>query len=427
MKQFFRENYKVIICVCILLGLLAISLAVSPKSPQGRPSQNNPNCLEAGTGQENRAVFDTISYIYTYAGDTKEQFDANCKEVWSILAEYHQLFDIYHEYSGINNLCTLNKNAGGEALEVSPKLIDFLLYAKELYDLTNGEMNIMMGAVLVPWHDARENNSFKGYYCEYCHKFSSTRIVTDGKCPKPDPDYPNDDKKKCGRPVFPFEDVLAEKSQHISFDALEIDTVNNTVRIADKDARIDVGALGKGYATELAAKHLENKGVNSYVLNIGGNIRIIGTKPDGSGWPTGIKNPKYYDSPNQQCADFGHYDANKDSKCDACDETQFVEKIIISNVSCVTSGDYERKFIQDNKKYHHIIDKDTLMPAEYFSSITILTKDSGLADCLSTALFCMSYEEGLALVEKIGNVEVLWVYSDGRTEMTQGFEALLMD
>jgi thiamine biosynthesis lipoprotein len=252
--------------------------------------------------------------------------------------------------------------------------------------------------------------------------------VTDGKCPKPDPDYPNDYTKKCGRPVFPFEDVLAEKSQHISFDALEIDTVNNTVRITDKDARIDVGALGKGYATELVAQHLESKGVTSYALNIGGNIRIIGTKRDGSGWPTGIKNPRYFDPDHPKCLySWMHKDLDKNSYCDNCNETKYIKKITISNISCVTSGNYERNFKVDGIKYHHIIDKDTLMPAQYFSSVTILTKNSGLADALSTALFSMSYEEGLALVEKIGNVEVLWVRPDGTTEMTKGFEALLME
>ncbi|MBR2382034.1 MAG: FAD:protein FMN transferase [Clostridia bacterium] len=356
MKQFFKENYKVIICVCILLGLLAIFLAVSPKSPQGQPSQDG---LKAGTGVVNYALFDTVSYIYTYAGDTSETFDANCEEVWSILAEYHQLFDIYHEYSGINNLCTLNKNAGGDALEVSPKLIDFLLYAKELYVLTNGEMNIMMGAVLSLWHDAREAGNY-----------------------------------------IPSNEALEEASEHISFDCLEIDEVNNTVRITDKDARIDVGALGKGYATELAARHLEGKGVKSYVLNIGGNIRIIGTKTDGSGWGTGIKNPE--------------------------NPSTYIKKITISDTSCVTSGDYERYITVGGKKYHHIIDKDTLMPAEYFSSVTIITKNSGLADALSTALFCMSYADGLDLIQSIENVEVLWVFTDGTTEMTEGFEALLM-
>ena len=401
MKQFFKENFKVIICACILLGLLAVVLAISPKSPQEQPSQDDSTPLKAGTGVVHYAFFDTVSYIYTYAGDTSKVFDANCEEVWSILAEYHKLFDIYHEYSGINNLCTLNKNAGGEALEVSPKLIEFLLYAKELYTLTNGEMNIMMGAVLAPWHDARENKSFKGLYCEYCHQFSPENEVVDGKCPQQDPDYPNDEDKKCGRPVLPFLDVIENKSAYISFDFLEIDELNNTVRITDKNASIDVGALGKGYATELAAQHLISKGVNSYVLNIGGNLRVIGTKSDGSGWGTGIKDPEY---PN----------------------SRYIQKINISNTSCVTSGDYERNFTQDGKKYHHIIDGDTLLPSGHFSSVSIITPNSGLADCLSTALFCMSYEDGLAIVEKIGNVEVLWVRPDGTMEMTDGFEALII-
>lgn len=356
------KNYiRVIFCICALLGLLAIFVACDPEATQGPNTPSDPNGLKPGTGVVNFTLFDTVSYIYTYAGDTSEVFDANCEEVWSILAEYHQLFDIYHEYSGINNLCTLNKNAGGEALEVSPKLIEFLLYAKELYTLTGGEMNIMMGAVLSLWHDAREAGNY-----------------------------------------IPSQEALAEASKHVSFDLLEIDQVNNTVRITDKNARIDVGALGKGYATEMAAKHLESKGVKSYVLNIGGNIRILGTKPDGSGWKTGIKDPK---NPSYN----------------------YVKKVTISDTSCVTSGDYERYFTVGGKKYHHIIDKDTLMPAEHFSSITILAKDSGLSDCLSTALFCMSYEEGLALVKKIGGVEVLWVRPDGSVEMTEGFAALVIN
>ena len=108
------------------------------------------------------------------------------------------------------------------------------------------------------------------------------------------------------------------------------------------------------------------------------------------------------------------------------DPNTYSQIITIADTSCVTSGDYERYFTVEGKKYHHIIDKDTLMPADYFSSVTIIANDSGLADCLSTALFCMSYEEGLALVEKIGGVEVLWIYSDGTMKTTQGFDALIV-
>ena len=79
---------------------------------------------------------------------------------------------------------------------------------------------------------------------------------------------------------------------------------------------------------------------------------------------------------------------------------------------------------KNGKKYHHIIDSETLMPADYFSSISIITQDSGLADDLSTALFCMSYEEGKALIEKIKDVDVLWIYNDGTQKYTSGIKPI---
>ena len=346
--------FKSLFCLVALLGLLVV-LTGCPKSAimAGQNSTKNP---------EPRVMyyfeyFDTVSNIYTYAGDSDEVFNANCQSVAGVLEKYHKLFDIYYEYSGVTNLKTINLNAGGEPMKVESELIDFLLYAKELYTLTNGEMNIMMGSVLSLWHDAREGGS-----------------------------------------SIPSDEALSEAALHTSIDLLEIDEKNQTVRISDPKASIDVGALGKGYATEKAAEYLESIGVTSYVLNIGGNIRIIGTKPDGSGWKTGIKDPK--------------------------NTSTYAKYLMISDISCVTSGDYERYYTVDGVRYHHIIDKDTLMPATFFSSVTILTADSGLADALSTALFSMSYEDGLAIVNKIGGVEVVWITPDGTVYTTPGIAKL---
>ena len=315
--KFFRS----LSCLCVILGLLVV-LTGCPETANKAETQ----------GKVYFSYFDTVSYIYSYAGDSEEQFNENCDGVSAILEEYHRLFDIYYEYSGVVNLCTLNKNAGGEAMVVDEKLIDFLLYAKELYYQTDGEMNVMMGAVLRLWHDCREAASTNP---------SSAAI--------------------------PTEDKLSEAAIHVDFSSLEIDEENSTVRISDPEASIDVGALGKGYATEKAAQFLKEKGAESYVLNIGGNIRIIGQKPDGSGWLTGIKDPHDSDS--------------------------YAKRITISDVSCVTSGNYERYFTVGGVRYHHVIDKDTLMPSEHFVSVTIITPNSALADALSTALFCMSYED----------------------------------
>ena len=182
---------------------------------------------------------------------------------------------------------------------------------------------------------------------------------------------------------------------------LEIDDEKNTVRIADSKARIDVGALGKGYSTEKAAQLLESMNCYSYVLNIGGNIRIIGTKKDGSGWKTGVTDPS--------------------------GDSAYALYLEISDISCVTSGDYERYFMYEGTRYHHIIDKDTLMPANYFSSISILVKDSGLADALSTALFSMSYEDGRALVDSLEGVEAIWIYKDKTIVYTDGVNPINLE
>lgn len=312
--------------------------------------------------------FDTVSVFSSYLGDSDEDFEENCEELETILGKYHKLFDIYYEYSGINNLRTVNSFAGVKPVEVDRGLIDFLLYAKEMYSLTDGEVNIMMGAVLRLWHDCREDADF-------------------------DPENAR----------IPTEEELALAGAHISIDSLVIDEENSTVYITDPDASIDVGALGKGYAAELAAEHLREKGVTSYVLNVGGNICAIGKKTDGTNWTTGITNP----------------DKTSDGK--------FVVRISLEDTCIVTSGDYERYYVADGVKYHHIIDKDTMMPAEFFTSVSIITKDSALADALSTALFCMSYEDGLQLVNSLGDVEVLWVDREYKTYMTDGFAGLVIN
>ncbi len=305
--------------------------------------------------------FDTMSYIYDYSNNSYSEFEENCELALSILNEYHRLFDIYNEYSDINNLRTVNKNAGGEAVKVDERLIDFLLYAKEIHSKTDGEVNIMMGAVLKLWRDSHESS------------LSASEDVH-----------------------VPSTDELYAAAGHSSIELLVIDTENNTVKITDPKASIDVGALGKGYAAQKLAEELIRNGVEGYVLDLGGNLKIIGTKPDGSGWSTGIRDPE-----NTQ---------------------NYIHYLKLSNTSCVTSGDYERYFTVNGKKYHHIIDKDTLMPSEHFSSVTVITPDSALADALSTALFCMSYEDGCELLKKFDGIEVIWITRTGEKLLTDGLK-----
>ena len=344
---------KKIISFLILLSLLSSLFAC------GENQKDKPRSKTISS-----SYFNTLSVIYTYAdenGTDIEKYSAIADEV---LSYYHKLFDIYFEYSDVNNIKTINKNAGKNPVKVNKDLIDFLLYCKELYTLTNGKTNVMLGSVLKIWHDLREDA--------------------------------DDDFGYLDPAELPTEDILSEAATHTTIDLLVINEEDSTVYISDPKASLDVGAIAKGYTVDILYDRLKAEGADEVALNIGGNLRTIGLKPDSKLWVTGITNPDK--------------ESDETVKC----------KIKIGEVSVVTSGDYERYFVSDGKKYHHIIDPTTLIPANYFASVSIITESSALADALSTALFCMSYEDGLALAEGIGGVDVIWIYNDGTVRYTEG-------
>ena len=126
-RLFMMGAVLALITLIIISGCSKISDEnTSSSSVETTRSVQNPK----GVGRVYYDLFDTVSYIYSYKGDSEEEFTENCDEVYYFLQKYHILFDIYHEYSGVNNLCTINKNAGGDYLDVDPLLIEFLLYAK---------------------------------------------------------------------------------------------------------------------------------------------------------------------------------------------------------------------------------------------------------------------------------------------------------
>ena len=311
--------------------------------------------------------FDTATTITGYA-ETREEFDEISKDILSQLAEYHKLFTIYHRYEGLENLCTVNelKDGAHRTVTVDSRIIDLLLYAKDMYAKTGGKTNIAMGSVLSIWHDYR----------------------TEGM------NEPADAK-------LPPAELLAEASEHTNIDNLIIDKENNTVFLSDPKMSLDVGAIAKGYAVEMIARSLEEKEITGYVINVGGNVRTIGVKGDGNAWVAGIENPS--DDENDP----------------------YIAYLNLSGESLVTSGSYQRYYTVDGKNYHHIIDTTTNMPAERYLSISIVCKDSGLADALSTALFCMSYEEGIEILETLDGAEALWVFRDGTKKESSGFSAYL--
>ena len=307
--------------------------------------------------------FDTVTTIVGYAAD-QEEFDRISADILSELGEYHRLFTTYHRYEGLENLCTINElvNGSHRTVTVDRRIIDMLLYARQMYDKTNGAVNIAMGSVLSIWHDYREQGM--------------------------------DDPPSAQLPPM---ERLQDAAAHTDIDVLVIDEDACTVTLTDPEARLDVGAIAKGYAVEMVARSLEARGITGYVLNVGGNVRTVGEKATGEPWLVGIENPQ--EDPDEP----------------------YLAYLNLAECSVVTSGSYQRYYVVDGERYHHIIDPDTLMPAKGYLSVSIVTPSSADGDALSTALFCMTLAQGLALIESLPDTEAIWVTEDGTRQYSSGF------
>ena len=198
---------------------------------------------------------------------------------------------------------------------------------------------------------------------------------------------------------LPPMEALEAASGHMNIDDLVLDEENMTVYFADPQLRLDVGAVAKGYATELISQMLLAGPMPSFIISAGGNVRTGISPQDGrKSWGVGIQDP--------DGSVFGLSD--------------YVEVLYIHDISVVTSGDYQRYYEVDGQRYHHLIDPETLMPDTDFRSVSIITEDSGYADMLSTAAFLMPYEESRAFIESLDGVDAIWLFPDGSMQMTDG-------
>ena len=335
-------------------------------------------CL-AGTGTEPESEWSRyrISYMDTFdtivqnVGYTRTgmEFDRYSEEMHELLIYYNQLFDRYNSYEGINNVKTINDNAGIEPVQVDEPLLDLLEQCIEWEEQSQGAVNVCMGPVLEIWHNYRE-------------QYIGT---TEGKLP-------------------PMEQLEAA-ARHTDIRNLVIDREAGTVYLTDPEASLDLGAVAKGYATERIAQQLYADGFTSFAMSSGGNIRVMDAPADGSksAWVIGIQDPAA-----------------------AMESGKYADSVIANNISVVTSGDYQRYYMVDDVKVHHIVDGKTLMPANRFSSVTIVCEDSGLADMLSTALFILPMEEGRALAEQYG-AQAMWIDPEGTITCTDGLIPMLKE
>ena len=181
----------------------------------------------------------------------------------------------------------------------------------------------------------------------------------------------------------PDEAAIDEALQHIDVSCVKLD--GNTVQLTDPEARIDLGAIAKGYIADRLKDLLMERGVESAIINLGGNVLTIGEKPNGTTFRIGVQKP--FSTRNETIA-----------------------AIDVNNLSMVSSGNYERYFVVDDVLYHHILDPATGFPVDNgLLGVTILSEKSVDGDALSTTCFILGLEEGLKLIEETEKVEALFI------------------
>lgn len=299
-------------------------------------------------------TFDTIITVIGYEKD-EATFQTYAALAENQMRRYHEIFDQYNAYDGVNNLYLVNQQAASAPTPVEPELMDLLLLVRDWHEQYGNVTNPAMGAVLSLWHEARQ-----------------------------------------GGTALPDEAKLQAAALHTNYSQVILNEEEKTVFFEDPVLQLDLGAVAKGYAAQLTANALRAAGFNSFILNAGGNV-ICGDAPlDGrTEWTVAVEN---------------------------VDGFSVRHKIGVVNLSVVTSGDYQRYYEVDGKRYHHLIDPKTLYPATHVRSVSILYPDSGLADFLSTTAFLLPYEQSRALIESIPGAEGVWLLSNGTEYWTDGFE-----
>ena len=310
--------------------------------------------------------FNTIISIISYQ-PSQEKFDEMIDYIDSEMDRFNKLYDIYNTYPNMNNIKTINDNAGVAPVEVDKDIIELLLFSKEWHEKSGGRLNIALGSVLKVWHDTRE-------------AYDNMEEVT-----------------------VPDMELLKERAEHTDINCLEIDVENSTVYITDPEMSIDVGAVAKGYATERICDALAEK-YDNFIISAGGNVRAHGSpKDDRERWGVAIENPMVDE--NWQMIggniDMAYYN---------------------TDMSLVCSGGYQRFMIIDGQRYHHLVDPSTLKPEEVYRGVSILCEDSGVADALSTTLFLMTPDEAMALIETVPDADCILIEMDGTMHKSSGLD-----
>lgn len=304
-------------------------------------------CNHSNSYKQSRYMLNTIVEITIYDKNSQQIMD-------ELFDDIQAMENKYSRYIADSEISKINNNPD-TAVTVSEDTLDLIEQGLYFSSLSNGLFDISIGPLVDLWGITQDN------------------------------------------PKVPSQAEIDSVLGKIDYRNISIDRENRTVSVKN-GMSLDTGAIAKGFITDKLLSVLREKKVNSALLNLGGNLYLYGSKPDGSLWKVGIRDP------------FGL-------------QGDYIGTVSVKDISIVTSGIYERYFEQDGKRYHHILNPKTGYPENNgLASVSILSPSSAQCDGLSTACFLLGLEDGMELIEKLDDVEAIMITMDKKVYLSSGIK-----
>ena len=304
------------------------------------------------TAERTKVLMDTLVRIEVFDKDREKAH----KAIDMAFSEFEHLDQTFSHYLPNSEVSGINQNAGRNPSLVSDDVFAVLQRSIHFSKISKGTFDVTVGAISQLWDFTGEE------------------------------------------PKIPDRDTIEENLEHVGYEKIRIDDEQHVV-LSDSGMAIDFGGIAKGYAVDRAIHILKERGVTSSLVDAGGDIGLLGSKPNGEPWRIGIQHPR--------------------------DMRKMIAVLEIDSGNVATSGDYERFFHQDGRRYHHILDPKTGWPAQGCMSATVLTNTAMDADMLATSIFVLGPDEGLAFIDSLPEVEGIILFEeDGRIEhvISQGLQ-----
>lgn len=337
------RNKKLIFFISLLFIISIFLTGCSNDSGSNTESAKNP---PSETG--NIFLMDTLITMKVYGVNAQEVIDKS----------FDRLKDIENEMSRTIENSEISKinSSPGKAIQVSTDTFRVIKKSLEYAEYTDGRFDPSIGPLVELWGIGTDH----------------ARV-------------PSEQEIKKARDLVNYKWVVINKDE-------------KTVKLLKEGMLLDLGAITKGYAADEVRTIVKNAGFESAYVNLGGNVLVIGSKPDGTPWNIGIQDPRQ-------------------------ERGNVIASLEVSDKTVVTSGNYERYFEKDGVIYHHILNPFTGKPTRNnLTSISIITRDSFDADALSTSAYIMGVENGMKMVENLDNIEAIFVTDNQEVILSSGLQ-----